>query len=417
MYMSCRASALAGGLLLSTCSVTWAADPVYQSYFFTVCGGTTSGALAARCAQTPGGLGNLSGDSESSLVPSQSLSHNLVPISAAQTRSKASRERTETLRTGTSVPTENQAGAVQVGPFSLLVNAHGTWFERTAPAINYGERQFDGDSRALEVGFDYRGSPRFVTGLIVGIERNDYRFNAENPGVAFTPASSAGAAEGDKKYLTAFASATVGAKGFLDVSAGYERGDSSFTRNSVFQESTRTIAQTNVRTRGDTNGDVLWFTVNAGLNIDRGALSFGPFAGLTYGRAQLDAFAEQDLTNSGLAMNFAAAERRSLLAHAGVRVSYAASTAVGVLMPQLRVEYQHELENNPGQVAASFLLDPRGTTFQQTAIRGDASAINAGFGVAAILPNGWMPFLEYTILLGNDALDRQRATIGLRVEF
>lgn len=41
----------------------------FQAFFFSVCGGA-SGVLAARCNETPDGLGNLSGDSESSLNPS-----------------------------------------------------------------------------------------------------------------------------------------------------------------------------------------------------------------------------------------------------------------------------------------------------------------------------------------------------------
>lgn len=45
--------------------------------------------------------------------------------------------------------------------------------------------------------------------------------------------------------------------------------------------------------------------------------------------------------------------------------------------------------------------------------RARRDAIHAGLSVAFVLPNGWMPFIDYAMLLGNDAFDRRRATLGL----
>lgn len=49
--------------------------------------------------------------------------------------------------------------------------------------------------------------------------------------------------------------------------------------------------------------------------------------------------------------------------------------------------------------------------------RARRDAIRAGLSVAFVLPNGWMPFIDCAMLLGNDTFDRRRATPGLRVEF
>lgn len=404
-------SAAIAGVLLAVPGAQ-AADPEFQDFFFDVCLSPT-GALAARCAETPAAGGNLSGDSESSLNPSQNLSHNQPAISVAQTRSKEARERGEKLRDD-----EGEQGTpVAAGPFSLLVNLHGTWFDRDADPLVAEERGFDGGSEAAEIGFDYRLSDRTVLGAIAGIERMDYDFDAEAAGVNFLPASEAGAADSDNLYLTLFASWSVGKRGYFEMAAGYEQNDGSYRRNSVFQESTRTIAQTNVIVEGDADGDVQWASLNAGFDVDRGAWNFGPYAGVMVTSATVDEYTERDLTGSGLAMSFDETDRDSLLGHAGFRVSYVGSSSIGIVIPQLRVEFQHEFEDDAQDAIARFALDSSGTEYQLLGAEDDSDSINAGFSIAFVLPNGWMPFFDCSVLLENDGLDRQRATLGLRVEF
>jgi outer membrane autotransporter protein len=411
-----RAVTAAASIAIFTGAPVMAADPAYQAFFFSVCGGTPTGALAARCAQTPGGLGNLSGDSESSLNPSQNLSHGRPAVSSAQTRSKAARERGENLR-DLDLGDAAAGPAMQIGPVSLLLHVHGSRFEQTASAAAWGERGFEGDTRAFEAGVDLRLSPRVVVGALLGVDRNEFEFDSENPGVAFTPANIAGDADVDTTYLTAFAAFALSDSAFLEFSAGYERSDNTFRRQSVFQESTRTLAQTNVATSGNADSAVTWISANLGADWSRGAANLGPYAGVTSTRVKTDAFTETDNSNSGLAMSFASATRKSLLAHAGVKWSYSASTSVGVVLPQIRVEYQYEFEDTPQRIAASFALDPNNTSFELQGYGGDRSAINAGAGVAAILANGWLPFIEYAILLDQRAFDRQRLTLGIRKEF
>jgi outer membrane autotransporter protein len=407
-----RTLSVAIAALLGAAPQAQSANADFQNFFFDVCLSPT-GALAARCAETPLGTGNVSGDSESSLNPSQNLAHNQPAISTAQTRSKEARERGEKLRED-----ESEDGTrVASGPWSLLVNVHGTWFDRSAGLLPDVVRGFEGDSKAAELGLDYRVSGRFVVGGIAGYERLDYDFDAEAPGTNFTPAVVAGTADNDNTYLTLFASWNVGESGFAELSGGFETIDGSYRRNSVFQESTRTIVQTNVQAEGDADNEVTWFSFNAGFDHASGAWSLGPYAGLTWTRSRMDAYTERDLSNSGLHMSFSGTTRESLLGHAGLRASYVASTRGGIVVPQLRVEFQHEFDNESQDVAASFALDSSATQYLLSASGGDRDSVNAGLSIAFVLKNGWMPFFDYSILLGNDDLDRQRATLGLRVEF
>ena len=400
----------AAGLLLAGAHAQ-AANPQFQDFFFAVCT-APSGALAARCAETPGGLGNLSGDSESSLNPSQNLGHNQTVLGTALGRSKGTRERAEHLRNS-----DFEESGAKDGRFSALLNVRASDFGRDGLGATDPERGFEGDSRALEIGFDYALSQAVVLGAMLGIERIDNEFDPENPGVNFQPAHLSGASETDSRHATVFGAFAIGNAGFVEIAAGYEQHDGTYQRFSVFQESTRTIPQTNVRTEADADGTTRWVSINVGFDINRGALSFGSFFGFTRTQSKIDAFSERDLSNSGLAMTFAEAKRNSSLGHVGVRASYAFSSGIGVLIPQLRVEHQKEFEDDLQTITAQFVLDPLGTQYQLVGERADSSVTEAGFSLSLLLPNGWMPFLDYDVLLGSSGRDRQRATLGLRVEF
>ncbi|HUF19961.1 MAG TPA: autotransporter outer membrane beta-barrel domain-containing protein [Burkholderiales bacterium] len=382
-----------------------AANAPFQDFFFSVCGGATS-TLATRCSETTGGLGNLSGDSESSLNPSQALGHNRSLVDAAQARGD--------LRGAGPV----EPGArVDVGPFGLLVNVFGSWFERDAGTTAVAERALDGDSRGAEIGLDYRLSDTAVLGAFGGVERSDYKFTAEDPGTNFTPESRAGDGDVEDVYLTLFSSFGIGESGFVDLSGGYGWTDSTYRRFSVFQESTRTLAQVDTAMAGDTEGTTTWLGLNAGQDFGQGALGFGLYGGITWTRTKLGGYAETDLSGSGLAMEFGSTKRSSTLGHAGLRIAYTGSGNAGVFVPQLRVEYQHQLNGDPQSIDSRFLLDTANTTFSLVGEDQDESGVEAALSISAVLPGGWSTFLDYSMLLSNNDLDRSRLTLGFRKEF
>jgi outer membrane autotransporter protein len=400
-------SASAGALLAA--GTGHAANPAFQAFFFSVCGASTSGELATRCGQTPGGLGNLSGDSESSMNPSQGLSHNQSPIATAQSHGRDARDREAGEAGGT-----DSVARVEVGPFSLMAHVNGGSFERDV--ANDLERAYEGDDRGLELGFDYRASPNTVLGLLVGASRTDFDFVAENPGVNFTPQANAGGADVDTYYLTGFASFSLGSKGYIDVAAGYDQSSQELRRNPVFQESTRTVTQVNGVLTADADGSTTWSSVNGGMDFGGGAFTFGMYLGATYARADLDGYTERDVNNTGLAMTFSGTDRESMQGHAGLRMAYTFSTGNGVVVPQLRVEYQHEFEDRGDAVTTNFVLDPDASGFELGGALRDASAIEAGLGITAMFANGWQTFLNVDVLTGSEDLDRSRVTLGVRVE-
>ena len=85
-------------------------------------------------------------------------------------------------------------------------------------------------------------------------------------------------------------------------------------------------------------------------------------------------------------------------------------------MPQLRLDYLHEFERDGQDASASFLLDAQRSTFTFAGDEVEESYGVAAFGIAAILPGGWMPYVSVDSIVGSSELDRYRVSLGLRRE-
>lgn len=389
-----------------------AANPALQSYFALACQ-TATGALAVRCSETPGGLGGLSGDSQSSLNPSQNMSHTKSSAAVAEVRSTETRARAANVREGGgSLAQASQS--VRFGPFNLLVHGRGTWFERDRNPDVHRERSLEGDGWAVEIGLDRQVSERFRLGGLAAFESVRYDFAADRSGGSLMPAPHAGSAETESKSLTLFGVWNTSERSYVDAALGYGWQEHDFRRNPVFQGSGGG-AQVTGRVAGDTRSKVVWVAANSGLDFAAGAATFGPFAGLTYTRSEIDPYTEQDRNASGLAMSFAECIRNSLVGHAGLRADRAFSTTRAVLVPQLRLEYRHEFRTRPLSLDSHYVLDTGASHVTVIGDRPKAGRISIGAGLTAILPQGWVTFLEVETLANSD-IDRQRIALGLRIE-
>jgi uncharacterized protein with beta-barrel porin domain len=130
----------------------------------------------------------------------------------------------------------------------------------------------------------------------------------------------------------------------------------------------------------------------------------------------LDDYAETDKNNSGLEMNVAVDDRTSFTSNLGVSATYAISTGVAVLVPQARVEWEHEFQDDAQQVTTSFVLDSGNNEYQLTGDKPDRDYYNAGLALVGVFAQGWMAFIDYETVVGYEDLDRDQITLGVRVE-
>jgi uncharacterized protein YhjY with autotransporter beta-barrel domain len=392
----------------------FAANADFQSFFFDACVNPT-GELATRCGETNAGAGDLSGDSESSLNPTQTLGNSDPSINISRERGKDNRERLENLRGGNSLMLADE-GALQTGPFSLLVNGRFTDFERDA-TLDDVERGFDGDGWTASLGFDYRFSDRAVGGVMLSYQDTDSTFDPENEGVNFTPAGDAGSMESDGYVIAIFGALNLTDNFYLEGSLGYGITDYTFERNSVFQESNRAVPQTNVSTTAETDGNEIWASLSGGYEINIGAVSIGPYAGLILTQTDIDGYTEVDLSNSGLNMQVSDTDLDSLLGQLGIRANYAFSASWGVIVPQVRAEYDYEFEDQTPIAGTIYVLDGDQNRYDLSGVERDDSFFDLGVSLVAIFQGGWSAYIDYSTIVDYDDFERDSFTLGLRKEF
>ena len=381
----------------------YAQNPVFQNFFFDVCGGSPTGALATRCAETPAGTGNLSGDSEDSLNPSQFLDVNRNALDRARLVNKQIQERMEKKRAN--------PDAAQPPRWGVFGHLNFESLERDETTL---QRGFEADRSGFDLGYDVRTSDRGLFGLLLSYAQTDSDFDADQPGVNFDPPDSDGSTDADGLSFILYTSRDFGKSAWLDGTLGYGRTEYDFTRNAVFQESTRTLAQTDVGAEADSESEDL--SVGFGLGHDHGRGAYGGsfYGRLNYIRTEVDPFTERD--PSGLAMEVREEDRSSFLGTLGWRGSRTFSTSWGVVIPHVRIEYEPEFEDDPQTANARYGLDAAQNIFRLEGDSEDTDYFNGATGVSFVMPRGWNAFLDLEVLMGHSFLDRRRVTVGLRKE-
>ncbi|MEX2642148.1 MAG: autotransporter outer membrane beta-barrel domain-containing protein [Acetobacterales bacterium] len=401
------AAAFVAGLALAAAPVQ-AQDAGFQNYFSGVCQGTPTGQLATLCGQTPGGNGGLSSDSQSSLSPSQVLSGGDTALSRSRGLQEDARERMEDQR---------EAIEEVIGPrFSVFTNLRGEFYERDRGPGDR-ERGYEGSTVGVQIGGDYRIDNSTLAGIILTYDRSDTDFDADQPGDGFVPFPNDGGNEEDNYALNLYASRTIGDNAYIDGTVGYGYSEYEFARRVVFQESTRTVATTPVVAEADTEGYQLSAGIGAGYDFYRGALQYGPYVRATWVRSEIDGYTETDVNNSGLAVSVDDSTATSLTSVLGVRASYSYSTSWGVLVPQGRVEWEHEFRDDARDVTTRLVQDATNTALTVRTDEPDRDYFNVGAGLLLVLPNGIMPFIDVETLVGYEDFDRTRVTGGVRLEF
>lgn len=396
------------GVLMAVAPPSYSANATFQGFFFDVCANPT-GALAARCAETDSGLGNLSGDSESSLNPSQTLGLHSGARANADLRQAQARNSSDGTGFSVNVP-------VSEGPLSLLLNVQYQSSELDRQVDLDALRGYDSDGVSIQVGVDYRLNDALVVGALLHWDSSELEYVTENSGNNFSPTSRAGEVEQDGIGGSVFLSQALGDHAYVDLAAGYISNEYDIARRSLFQESNRLIATTAVATDASTDGREIWASASWGYSLQRDSWSYGPYVSLNYSDLELDSYAESDLNNSGLAMNVASVSTTSLRGVLGWHTSLAISGDGYVLMPQLRIEYLYEFDDDPTTASISYQQDANNTAFGLEGDSVDQGQVDVSLGAALQLRDGWNSFLEVRGSFGRADYDALAVVAGLRVE-
>jgi uncharacterized protein YhjY with autotransporter beta-barrel domain len=126
---------------------------------------------------------------------------------------------------------------------------------------------------------------------------------------------------------------------------------------------------------------------NTGLTFKGGSVHHGPYAGLRWVDGSVDAYTE---FGPGGGAIFPSQDLESLVSTLGYSISVPIVVSGGVLVPQAKVAWEHEFEDNAGAV---FGL-PLGTVDEDFAV--------VGVGLGFYGRNGWNGVIEYEARIGSD---------------
>jgi outer membrane autotransporter protein len=432
------------GLALVAVGPARAQNAAFGNFFRNVCGGqAASGPLGSFCSSSGG---DLSPESESSLNPDQILGNSNEAIERVRQHQQLGARRLESLRANRRVaaaidpqrpPGARAFVASESAPFppdfaaadaagslfstpvdgvaglSLLLGARGSVFERDDSTA---ERGYDGFFTGGQIGADYRISERAVVGGFFGYERMESDFEQDPFPAPLVTSDASGSRESDSYFFSIFASYDWTDALHTDLNLGGGISDLSLERNVAFQPLAPPGSPlTLVDTRASTDGYEISAEAGVGYDVSLGSVQLGPYARLRYIRNDFDAYTEKG--SSAFEMVFPSVASDSLASVLGVRESVAISTAYGVVVPEVRVEYEHEFLRDPIGATARFVNDPSGNVLALGGDAPDRNYANVGAGCVWLLPNGLIPYFDYEALLGFDDFERHRLSVGLRMEF
>ena len=262
---------------------------------------------------------------------------------------------------------------------------------------------FDADQWGLMSGVDFRFSPRNVAGLAVGYGRSQVSFNPVGQGDLNTRA------------ITAALYATMYTKNgfYIDAIANYLQSNYDSQRRIAFTEGG---APLDLNAQGDTSGATRGIAFTLGYDLNLGAFTIAPSFGYNYMESAIDSFREHGAR--GLDLAYQEQSYTSATANAGLRLTYAWKTHIGVIVPQIRGEFIREFIDDTEAFGVRFANDP----FNETPLivvrteEPDRSYWRLAAGFAAQFRYGISGFAEYQRLESLEYFDYADVALGLRFE-
>ena len=258
-------------------------------------------------------------------------------------------------------------------------------------------------TNALTVGADYRLDQQKVIGAAIGIVNDNTDFSADNGDMDMQGIS-----------LSAFATWYEEDKGYADIIIDISQHAFDLSRRLNLPGQASEFA------RGSADANRIALSVNAGRTFQRGATEFGPVARIALTRASIDGFQESSsLADSGnaLELDVRAHTMTSVKFSLGAELRHVINTSRAVLVPTARMDLEVENETDKGVIAASFINDPDGNTFNFIGTDRDRTSLLLSVGTTAVFKYGQSAFLSVETRALDDHVSQSRVRLGYRMHF
>lgn len=321
-------------------------------------------------------------------------------------------------------PTESEprGGAASADNPGAGVDRWGLFLNGT---IGFGDRQgserenaFDFDTRGVTLGADYRLSSEVVIGGAVG-------FGSMDADLLFTtdPADAAAllvlggnveaAGTTGTLYLTWF-----GESLYFDAAGSY--GQDSYDIRRQINFATGPESREERTAMAEPDGTHYGLTLGGGYDKSKGSWTYGPYLRASSQNIEIDPYVETGSVGS-LSLEVDPQEYESLLSILGFDISKAASQNWGVLIPQLRAEWNHEFKNDSLFVRTRYFFDPAkfdpGHELLVRTDEPDRDFFIVSLSLAAVFRGGNQAFINYDTLLDYRDITNHVFTVGVRFSF
>ncbi|WP_181883661.1 putative Ig domain-containing protein [Sphingorhabdus pulchriflava] len=279
--------------------------------------------------------------------------------------------------------------------------AGGPWTIWAGGAIRFGEREANSgrvsqefESEGITIGADYRFSPSFAAGLGIGLGRDTVDVGDEGS-----------RSRGEAKTIAVYGSHKLGDGFFVDWLGGYQKLDFDLRRY---------VTLTGALLNSSRDGHQWFGTLSTGADILRGDWQLTPYARIDITRATLNGYSESsgsvfDLTFLDQDVNFTSLGL-------GTRFKYRHKTGWGELLPQLRAEYQWNVERSAdARVAYADRISGPFSTIPLSGI--GSEELTLGGKLEALFDPNWALAVEYIGRISPGAGSDNMFQIGVKHEF
>jgi uncharacterized protein with beta-barrel porin domain len=269
--------------------------------------------------------------------------------------------------------------------------------------------EFDFDSYGITGGVDYRFTPN----LVLGVAASYYNVEAD-----FANQATVSGGNVDVDSWGGFLYGTYYVDRFyVDALAGYATSGYDTKRRIVIPNNVNPAQPIDVTAKGSPDSDDVTASLGAGYTLSAGSMNYGPYGRVTYYNVDIEKYRESGAESAGLNLAVDGQDWTSLTSVLGMEASYAVSHSFGVLVPQGRVGWVHEFENDSEQYSAVYVDDPNQNLLLASTNSPDRDYFELGLSLSAVLRNGTQAFVSYDTLLGLDDVTDHVFTVGARMEF
>ncbi|UHD16090.1 autotransporter family protein [Thiocapsa bogorovii] len=289
-------------------------------------------------------------------------------------------------------------------------NSFGRWGFFLNGSFNFGDKDttqnesgFDFSTAGVTAGADYRFTDQLIAGGALGYAKADTTFDSDGGGL-----------DTETWHIAGYGTYHWSDRGYVDaiVEYGWQSYDS--TRNIRYQVASTTGAISR-QAQADYDGTQFGVSIGTGYDFDEGPISYGFYGRAGYLQVDVDGFTEKGA--GGLNLNLNDFSSTSVTTTLGARLSRVFNTSYAVLVPQARVEWEHEYDQDADMLVASFAADPIASAFGIDTDSPDRDYFRVGLGISAVFRYGLSAFINYDALLDKSDWTDNLIDVGVRWEF